>query len=114
MSQLIENNDPGANAQPVAEANANNTQLLESQKMQSIVQLTSGIAHEINTSLQYVGDNMYFLENAFHAIDQLFEKCHCFISVHRSNEAAVRPAGDTDCALKSFWDNFFGKLQGPL
>ena len=40
-------------------------QLAQSQKLRSIGQLASGIAHEINTPTQYVGDNTRFLLEAF-------------------------------------------------
>lgn len=40
-------------------------QLMQSQKLESIGQLASGISHEINTPIQYVGDNARFLQEAF-------------------------------------------------
>ncbi len=40
-------------------------QLLNSQKLEAIGQLAAGIAHEINTPTQYVGDNTRFLMDAF-------------------------------------------------
>jgi PAS domain S-box-containing protein len=40
-------------------------QLTQAQKLRSIGQLASGIAHEINTPTQYVGDNTRFLQDAF-------------------------------------------------
>jgi PAS domain S-box-containing protein len=40
-------------------------QLAQTQKLESIGQLAAGIAHEINTPIQYIGDNGKFLEGAF-------------------------------------------------
>ncbi|MGO8759080.1 MAG: PAS domain-containing protein [Terracidiphilus sp.] len=40
-------------------------QLLQAQKLESVGQLAAGIAHEINTPAQYVGDNVRFLKDVF-------------------------------------------------
>lgn len=43
------------------------------QKLESVGRLAAGIAHEINTPIQYVGDSVYFLRSAFEDLDKLFE-----------------------------------------
>jgi PAS domain S-box-containing protein len=40
------------------------SQLLQAQKLESVGQLAAGIAHEINTPMQFIGTNMEFLEEA--------------------------------------------------
>ena len=51
------------------------------QKLESVGRLAAGIAHEINTPIQYLGDSVHFLRSAFEDIDKLFESTF---------EAAVR------------------------
>jgi PAS domain S-box-containing protein len=46
-------------------------ELLHSRKMEAVGQLAAGIAHEINTPTQFVGDNTRFLEDAFGSILKL-------------------------------------------
>jgi signal transduction histidine kinase len=45
----------------------------QSQKLQSIGELIGGIAHEINTPVQFVGDNIRFVREALPQIDQLLK-----------------------------------------
>jgi two-component system, NtrC family, sensor kinase len=46
-------------------------QLLQAQKLESVGQLAAGIAHEINTPTQYIGDNVRFLKKAFVSLSGL-------------------------------------------
>lgn len=39
-------------------------QLVQAQKLESVGQLAAGIAHEINTPIQFVGDNLHFLQDS--------------------------------------------------
>ncbi len=48
-----------------ATARRHEAQQAQSRTMRSIGQLAAGIAHEINTPVQYVGDNLRFLKDAF-------------------------------------------------
>lgn len=43
-------------------------QLRQAQKLEAIGQLAAGIAHEINTPIQFIGDNTTFLHDAFQEV----------------------------------------------
>ena len=49
------------------------TELLHARKLEAVGQLAAGIAHEINTPTQFVGDNTRFLKDAFDDVLELFQ-----------------------------------------
>jgi PAS domain S-box-containing protein len=46
-------------------------QLAQAQKLESIGHLAAGVAHEINTPVQYVADNTRFLDESFRNLDRV-------------------------------------------
>lgn len=48
--------------------------LLESQKLGAIGQLAAGVAHEINTPMQFIGDNLHFATASVAQLIALFEQ----------------------------------------
>jgi PAS domain S-box-containing protein len=50
-------------------------QLTQGQKLESIGRLAAGVAHEINTPIQFIGDNTRFLEDAFGQMLPLLDVC---------------------------------------
>lgn len=67
----------------VTERKAIQTQLNHAQKMESIGQLAAGIAHEINTPMQFIGDNIRFLQDSFQDLLELQEAHNKLIDVSK-------------------------------
>ena len=59
--------------QDVTEKQKYEAQMMLSQKMEAIGQLAAGIAHEINTPIQYIGDNLRFLQKTISRFTELLD-----------------------------------------
>jgi two-component system, NtrC family, sensor kinase len=68
------------------------SELQLAQKLESVGRLASGIAHEINTPIQYIGDCIHFLNSGFADIDQLLLNW-------KSSAAALPPGSTSDIFL---------------
>ncbi len=72
-------------------------ELRHAQKLQSVGQLAAGIAHEINTPVQYVSDSIHFLAESFKDTQRL-------IARHRQAEAELPPSSVHEALRKKMTD----------
>ncbi len=57
----------------VTESLALENELRQAQKFEAVGQLAAGIAHEINTPVQYIGDNLSFLQESYNEMARILQ-----------------------------------------
>ena len=72
-------------------------ELQSSQRLEAVGHLAAGIAHEINTPIQFVGDNLHFIQGAFQDRQAAMEM------FSRQLNQAVQ-AGDAPGSVLELWD----------
>jgi PAS domain S-box-containing protein len=85
-------------------------QLLLAQKLQAVGELAAGIAHEINTPMQFIGDNVHFLKRAFERLSTLLEQYRG--RVDRTVVARAERAAGVATLAADVDEAFAGALEG--
>ena len=75
------------------------SQLVQAQKLESIGQLAAGIAHEINTPAQYVGDNARFLLEAYGDLEHVHDLYDRLLRDLREGNPTGDLLGEIDAAV---------------
>ena len=63
-------------ANDITNQKALQTQLDQALRLESVGQLAAGVAHEINTPMQYIGDNVRFVAKSLKKLDPVLECLH--------------------------------------
>jgi PAS domain S-box-containing protein len=75
-------------------------QLLQAQKLESVGQLAAGIAHEINTPTQYIGDNVRFLKDAFQDLSNLLANYEKLLAAAQANTLSPETVQEVAAAVE--------------
>jgi len=76
------------------------SELARAQRLESIGHLAAGIAHEINTPTQYIGDNVRFLEEAFGKLRRLIDAFGRLLQAVKGASVTGALVGEIEAALQ--------------
>lgn len=85
------------------------TDLLQAQKQQAIGQLAAGIAHEINTPTQYLGNNVSFLRDSFDTLLRVLRLCQELLQAEAGEQSLESLRQGLQKALDLADIDFLGK-----
>jgi signal transduction histidine kinase len=84
-----------------------------SQKLESVGRLAAGIAHEINTPMQYIGDNVYFLRGAFESLQEQHTQRAAVLEHPEDADRCVRQLREIESneEIESTWEQIPGAIE---
>ena len=86
--------------------------VLNAQKLEAVGQLAAGVAHEINTPIQYVRDNIEFLQSEFSGICDLMKICRD--SINSADSAEHLSTAVKETAISSSLDYLINEIPLAL
>jgi PAS domain S-box-containing protein len=88
-------------AQDITQRKVLERQLAQAQKLESIGQLAAGIAHEINTPIQYVSDNIRFLRDSFTRLEEVNRSYDRLLASVHGGSSPDQPMADIEAIAKA-------------
>lgn len=82
--------------QDITERAVLQSQLAQAQKLEAIGQLAAGIAHEINTPIQFIGDNLKFCNVSFSSLGSLLAKYAQLLEANRHGTPRLELVNEVD------------------
>ena len=83
--------------------------LLQAQKLESVGQLAAGIAHEINSPVQFIGSNTAFLEDSFVEVKHLIDALLKLLPTRAQGAAGTEANRDAENLLAEIDWNYLEK-----
>ncbi len=82
-----------------AERDAVEIQLRHSQKLEAIGQLASGIAHELNSPIQFIGDNIRFIQQSVEDCRRVFTPFAEMLTAAKANRLTENHVSEAESAI---------------
>ena len=83
-------------ARDISDRKNHEDQLNQNSRLESIGQLAAGIAHEINTPVQYIGDNVQFLKDSCKDIINLLKEVLSLVEAAKSGSIEASTVNEID------------------